>query len=613
MKKVLLLALLCSLAISSHAQVTIQMQRQEGGTFLIPGKINGLNLNFIFDTGASNVCISATEAIFMLKNGYLNESDIKGVSYSQIANGDIVENTEIVLKKVEVGGIVLQNVSAVVAHNLNAPLLFGQSAIQKLGPIQLDGEKLIIKNGRNFKSDEEAEKMYMKGYQEVQSHKYNDAIDTSLKGISLTNNKIILVRLYAILAQAYSGLNDLERAIEACDMGLSLNPADEYMAYNRCVFLFDSGKLDMADEAFTMFIRTYQGNAKIPQHMMFGAYSYLGMIKSSKGQYPASEGLFLKAIANSPDPTSINMLSTYRGLADLYYIQDKFAEAIPYYIKATELVPDDISNIAFCFKLAVCYNFISDNDNAIKYYNKSLDLFVKYGDAIQGVIKDDVEEYIDDAQSYSYYGTMSILYLSQLYYINNDIDKAISGYKLIWNMESMQQYISSLDFAFFSESYFKKGDNVSANKIINEGLEKYPQNPDLLFIKAIHNKDNNIVNIGIYNEIIRQEKSYEPFRFDYATAYNNLAWAYCLIGEYNKALPYSLKSIQMDATHDYSWDTLGEIYYNLGRYSDSIDAMTKCIELTPNSKNAYLVRGNAKIQLGKKKDGEKDIKIANSL
>lgn len=106
--------------------------------------------------------------------------------------------------------------------------------------------------------------------------------------------------------------------------------------------------------------------------------------------------------------------------------------------------------------------------------------------------------------------------------------------------------------------------------------------------------------------------TYTPIRFDYATAYNNLAWAYCLQGNYEKGLPYSLKAVQMDATHDYSWETLGELYYNLGKYKECIDAMTKCIELDPQKKSAYKFRGNAKMKLGKNKDGEKDLKMAES-
>jgi predicted aspartyl protease len=49
---------LCNVTFS---QTVIQMKR-EGGVSIIPCKVNGLQLSFIFDTGASDVSISLTEA-----------------------------------------------------------------------------------------------------------------------------------------------------------------------------------------------------------------------------------------------------------------------------------------------------------------------------------------------------------------------------------------------------------------------------------------------------------------------------------------------------------------------------------------------------------------------
>lgn len=67
---------------------TIIKMKSEGGVSIIPCKVNGLNLNFIFDTGASDVSLSLTEASFMLKNGYLDSNDIIGTSDYLDANGN---------------------------------------------------------------------------------------------------------------------------------------------------------------------------------------------------------------------------------------------------------------------------------------------------------------------------------------------------------------------------------------------------------------------------------------------------------------------------------------------------------------------------------------------
>ncbi|MFT3994387.1 MAG: retroviral-like aspartic protease family protein [Dysgonomonas sp.] len=117
---------------------------KEGNIYTVPCEVNGLKLRFIFDTGASNVAISMSEANFMLKNGYLESEDIIGSSTVQIADGSIIENTRIIIRSIKIGQLTLDNVEAIVVHNIDAPLLFGQSAIQKLGKIQLQNDKLII-------------------------------------------------------------------------------------------------------------------------------------------------------------------------------------------------------------------------------------------------------------------------------------------------------------------------------------------------------------------------------------------------------------------------------------------------------------------------------------
>lgn len=127
------------------AQDIIKMQKS-GGIYLIPCKVNELPLKFIFDTGASDVSISLTEALFMLKNGYLKESDIKGTVYYSIANGEIAEGTKINIQKIEVGKQTLYNVQASIVHSTEAPLLFGQSAMERFGKFTMDysNSNLII-------------------------------------------------------------------------------------------------------------------------------------------------------------------------------------------------------------------------------------------------------------------------------------------------------------------------------------------------------------------------------------------------------------------------------------------------------------------------------------
>lgn len=126
----------------------IAFTRHTGGTFEVPCQINGLPLQMIFDTGASDVTISSVEANFMLKNRYLSDKDIKGKRYYQVATGELSACAVITLREVMIGDVLLKNVEASVVGGQRAPLLFGQSAMERFGTITIDNEqnKLIIKH-----------------------------------------------------------------------------------------------------------------------------------------------------------------------------------------------------------------------------------------------------------------------------------------------------------------------------------------------------------------------------------------------------------------------------------------------------------------------------------
>ena len=165
------------------SQITITMEKKNGVYFL-PGEVNGIPLKFVFDTGASNVYLSSTEAIFMLKNGFIEEGDFGGISYSQVANGEIVENKEVILRELKIGSIVLRNVPALISQSLDAPLLLGQSAIEKLGPIQINGDNLTIlsKKIESTPNKDNTETIFYAGRYKLDRNRFIANCDYNIKG-----------------------------------------------------------------------------------------------------------------------------------------------------------------------------------------------------------------------------------------------------------------------------------------------------------------------------------------------------------------------------------------------------------------------------------------------
>ncbi|MDR2146276.1 MAG: retroviral-like aspartic protease family protein [Tannerella sp.] len=122
---------------SIHKKSIIKMY-EKYGVYHIPCKINGTEMEFIFDTGASDITMSLTEALFLYKQGKLKDDDFIGTQQYQIADGSIHEGAIVRLQTVQIGNRTLYNIQASIVDNLAAPLLLGQSALSEFGKVSVD-------------------------------------------------------------------------------------------------------------------------------------------------------------------------------------------------------------------------------------------------------------------------------------------------------------------------------------------------------------------------------------------------------------------------------------------------------------------------------------------
>lgn len=349
MKKIIFLGfILIIFATVAKSQIRIKMQK-EGGVFMTPCTINGLKLRFIFDTGASNVSISLSEASFMIKNGYLLENDLQGLSYSQLANGAIIENTTVNLREVEIGGIKIYNVEAKIIHDLNAPLLLGQSAIQKLGKIQIEGNELIIMN-----SDAKS----------IQ----NKCIEA--KELLQIARKYFDDKLDDLAAEAYIKVNDL------CPAKLDCNSLS--IAGTAC---FMSGKYASAISFLTMAV-----DCEANEKMQYFNYNYLSKSYIYSGNFDNVLFFIMKGLNYAKEKNEISDCYFDLAFTYTYHFKD-YQKAIDYYEKSIDLYltyisveEDDIlsgkvKNQALAARysnLSIAYEYLGQKTNAEKCDIKAL-------------------------------------------------------------------------------------------------------------------------------------------------------------------------------------------------------------------------------------------------
>ncbi|MGV1013184.1 MAG: retropepsin-like aspartic protease family protein [Flavobacterium sp.] len=121
--------------------------KNQNGIYEVPVELNGvLKIDFIFDSGASDVSISPDIAMTLIKTGTITENDWLPGAYYSFADGSSAKSMRFKLKSVKIGDKIVYDVTCSISNSLDAPMLLGQSVLSKFGKYSFDykTEKLEI-------------------------------------------------------------------------------------------------------------------------------------------------------------------------------------------------------------------------------------------------------------------------------------------------------------------------------------------------------------------------------------------------------------------------------------------------------------------------------------
>lgn len=182
------------------------------------------------------------------------------------------------------------------------------------------------------------------------------------------------------------------------------------------------------------------------------------------------------------------------------------------------------------------------------------------------------------------------------------IDKSIGkeGTELLYGIRGTANYLSKN----YSEAISDITKSAKTNKEIL---------PDFLFYRALAKSEvgDYYGAISDYDLLIAKGKP-NGQNYDLATVYNNKAYSYVGLKQYEKAIPFVTKALELDENKWYIWDTRAEIYYNTGEYGKAINDATKAIKIQENANTLY-IKGLAHIKLNEKALGCKDLSRAGEL
>jgi hypothetical protein len=121
-----------------HAQTIAIPYYQQGGVLEVDVEIFDVQRRFIFDTGASSICLSSELFNDLQSRGQIRPWDIIGRTQCRIADGSLVDGYVLLLGSITVGGHTFRNIEATVISAPTAPLLLGQSFLTKFGKVSVN-------------------------------------------------------------------------------------------------------------------------------------------------------------------------------------------------------------------------------------------------------------------------------------------------------------------------------------------------------------------------------------------------------------------------------------------------------------------------------------------
>ena len=118
---------------------------KDHNTYALPIEINNvLKIQFIMDTGASEVSISPDVAIVLIKTGTIEDLDWLPSQTYRFADGSTAKSSRFKIKSLKIGEFTLKNVTASISNSISAPMLLGQNVLNKFGNVSIDNKNHIL-------------------------------------------------------------------------------------------------------------------------------------------------------------------------------------------------------------------------------------------------------------------------------------------------------------------------------------------------------------------------------------------------------------------------------------------------------------------------------------
>jgi Flp pilus assembly protein TadD len=353
----LILVLSPSLVSSSSAE-EISL-RNAGGVYTVPVEINGtITLDFVLDSGASDVSIPADVMLTLTRTGTVTSADFLQPTTYTLADGSSISSPRFVVHRMKLGSLELEDVVASVAPTQGV-LLLGQSFLSKIASWRVDNSRHLLilnetegnpENGQNTSIENgdvvTGTKLNERGLGLARLGDHEGAILQFTQAIGITSDD---ARVFNNRANSYVQIGNLQKAISDYSRAIELQPVDAAAYFGRGLAHSFAGSYFQALSDYGQAIALKPNDAD---------YAYQrGITLANKmiGQYDRAIADYNKAIKLRPN---FALAFFSRGAAHSQMGHVDLAKAD--YLRAIELDPDKFSYNIECLVREASFRDVND-------------------------------------------------------------------------------------------------------------------------------------------------------------------------------------------------------------------------------------------------------------
>lgn len=425
----------------------------------------------------------------------------------------------------------------------------------------------------------------------VESGRHIEAIDECREAVQLDPRSL---SSRAQLAQAYRLDGRLDEAFQALE-SVYARAQNHYLALGVMGDLyFDRGEFARAAEIYEQMISRWPLVGVIHLRLS-GVYEYLDR--------PA------EAIASARKYAELapNLADAHFNLGERLKNAGFFDESIAPLLKATTIDPGLGGAYAM---LSESYELIGDKQNAInslkhayRYLPPSVPISLRYGTALaeSGRYADAVQPLeranAMEPDQVEIMGTLGLVY-SEISQFDKGIDILTRASALAPNSREIAQF---LEAAQGQKHLYGRFDEIRAF------VQKNPDNLEWRHGLALVYRSRGMLKEAEneHLEIIRRAPKD-------ATHYNRLRIFYSETGQFEKALEYLRKAIELDPNHAF-YMGMAWLLRDLGRLDEAIVAGRRSVELKPTSYYSRISLGEMLLQKGNREDALREFQAAFEL